>query len=457
MDTKIQKILFIIFLLCFTEKVNAENHLREVPNTIKVETETYALYELYVSVSYPNSPIPEVIPLEKHLNDTNIRVIFPKDGQQPSSAEVGRFSTPQQDHWSRCKNLAIWYYLFFKNLDIFEDGIPESFHYLAENPLGRALLYRICIEVLRVNEEGKPCFQDGTIRPEGSLKFRKDTPPAPGFENLGDIKGFEALMSCEDLFFKLLRYFHTLQSQRTDEELAEILRRNYGCKAIDSLLAKYKSPLFLFTCFGVFNRDSLGDTRYYPGDDLSLNAYRPIASAVLCEDIKSPFAFFPRTRWVNLGNNSINDTVTGTAGICFWNYFYPLHLGFAVYDSYFNTRPFPQQGFRYFVSLKEEIPGKYTDELKGDAQIIDVSKYINDDINAWFSRIGKCIINGYKIFREIHIYITTLEGRSYYGKLLIFDKITDEKLRDLAIFIRNLTQVTRKYFLSPPRTPTGLW
>ena len=247
-----KRIFFIGFALFFFDRLDAKTHLRDISGVTKKAEGRFTSYEISIS-SIP-------------AGCKTVKVSFPSDGQQPSSAEVSLLATPQQELFSR-----IFYKEFFTLLHVFEDAIPEEFEILTQNPIGRALLYRICIELLRVNDEGKSCFPDGTARPEKSIQgihFVKTDPVEPCFEGLS---------YPELLFFKLLEYFYKLQPKREVEVLKKMLYATYDEAEVEKYIAHYKPllgndkkvVLFLFTWFRISH---LAED-YLPGDELSLGCY----------------------------------------------------------------------------------------------------------------------------------------------------------------------------------------
>ena len=247
-----KRIFFIGFALFFFDRLDANPHLRDIPGATKQVEGKFTSYEI------PTSSIP--------IGCKTVKMSFPSDGQQPSSAEVSLLSTPQQELFP-----GVFYKEFFTLLHVFEGVIPEEFEILTQNPLGKALLYRICIELLRVNNKGELCLPDGTARPEGSIqriRFAITDFVEPWFEGLSPP---------ELLFFKLSEHFHKLQPKREVEELKSMLYATYDEAEVEKCIAHYKPllrndekvVLFLFTWF----RISYLVEGYLPGDELSLRYY----------------------------------------------------------------------------------------------------------------------------------------------------------------------------------------
>ena len=247
-----KRIFFIGFALFFFDRLDAKTHLRDISGITKKAEGRFTSYEI------PITSLP--------MGRKTVKVSFPSDGQQPSSAEVSLLATSQQELFS-----GVFYKEFFILLHVFEGVIPEEFEILTQNPVGRALLYRICIELLRVNNDGKLCFPDGTARPEGSIQrvhFAVTDFVEPYFEGLSH---------SELLFFKLLEYFYKLQPKREVEVLKNMLYATYDeaevekyivyCKPL--LRSDEKVVLFLFTWFRISHLTE----GYLPGDELSLRCY----------------------------------------------------------------------------------------------------------------------------------------------------------------------------------------
>ena len=206
-----RQLFFIGFALFFFIRLEAGTGLRDISGAVKKTEMSFVSYL---------------------LRSETIKIRFPSDGQQPAPEVVRQFATPQQSMfpWFWCKEFAVL-------LNIFEGDIPEEFETLIHNPIGRELLYRICIELLRVNDKGESCFPDGTAREEGSIKkvhFAKSEVTESCFEEFS---------SSEVLFFKLLEYFYELCPKRGVEVLKNMLYATYGETKVEEWIAYYK-PLW---------------------------------------------------------------------------------------------------------------------------------------------------------------------------------------------------------------------
>ena len=220
--------------------LNAETHLKDVPGAIREEKKGLTSYKL-----------------------GSAKIYFTSEGQQPPPNSV--------EARSKVNDAEIFYKTLFLKFEVFEGDIPKAFENLAQNPIGMALLYRICIELLRVNDDGKFCFSDGTIREKNEEE--KYFPRIDLSTSRIEISSFEQF-----LFFKLLEYFHELQPKRTIETLKDMLYIECGEDVVNEYISQKKREgekdeeiiSFLFFWYGC----SHDCENYRPGDDLSLHNYR---------------------------------------------------------------------------------------------------------------------------------------------------------------------------------------
>ena len=266
-----KRIFFAIVALVFSIRLNATLP----PNILWVTRDGKVVF-----TSYPSDPptivfwirLNATLPLKNILWVTReeevgfkscplkpAAIYFPFYCQQPSSEFVEVFSNVE--------NAGFFYKTLFLNFGIFGDDIPEAFGNLSQNPIGRALLYRIGIELLRVNENREPCFSDGKIRPKNGKTYFPGIDSAPVCTEIPSSEQF--------LFFKLLKYFHKLQPERTTDILKNMLCTELGEDVVNKYISQKKeeeekeivSSLFLW--YGI----SPCCKNYRPGDELSLRHY----------------------------------------------------------------------------------------------------------------------------------------------------------------------------------------
>ena len=111
------------------------------------------------------------------FDKTNNVLIFPENGTQPTTKLAGLCSGARN---LDDKVITRWYVnMFLANFVVNDSETKHSFkktlEKIAEDPVGRVLLYRLIIETTRVDEKGEYCCEQGIDKPTGeNIENRKN-------------------------------------------------------------------------------------------------------------------------------------------------------------------------------------------------------------------------------------------------------------------------------------------
>ena len=150
-----------------------------------------------------------IIPCKRiHLKGVRDSLYFPVDGTQPHNSDVGKWSGANHIQQYNDKLITNWWISVFggdqavilsgENLihsndntsdsmkeednniiqveenDEFKQQFWQTFRIIASDPVGRALLYRLLIEIKHIDDLGNSCCEDGIILPPDDLNGRNN-------------------------------------------------------------------------------------------------------------------------------------------------------------------------------------------------------------------------------------------------------------------------------------------
>ena len=318
--------------------------------------------------------------IEIKIPETDYSLFFPKNGAQPTTQEVGEYSGARYNlkkHNENANKLTLWYVnQFLDQAHIFEqsfsktinnhdnlkpldfsiltsikdveiiDILDECIHsmkIIASDPIGRALLYRIIIELYRTNDKGEDCCENPLNTTPTSIKSRNSCRKLKVITNNNSSKGYNwfaisgflcfsplnlgansvlqhkpksnliTVQAYQDenstnitLFHELLHWFHFLKNpiRYSNPNRSSILLPSFTLTSIDL----WRTPTYpnieeIATILGTSQKDN----QYTNGDDISENAYR----ISLSQNNPHRFAFSNQTKHYHMrwGHTSFHSSI----------------------------------------------------------------------------------------------------------------------------------------------------